>query len=440
MNVKQRNGLLSRGEIDREDLWPKMIEMEAKAAQFRFDFGLKELPTEPGILIIRGPRQYGKSTWLEEELRWTIQKFGKGTAYYLNGDEINSDEELEQNLLDLITAFDRDAKVRRIFIDEITSVPSWEKGIKRLVDQGHLKEILLITTGSKARDLRRGSERLPGRKGRLKRTDFFFLPISYSEFYENCGQELGEKSWIAYLLSGGSPIGANDIFQFERLPEYFLDLTQDWIYGELAESGRSRILLNNLLRALFRFGGTPLGFAKLARESGMANNTVASGYIEHLADLMSVIPLWPWDHSRKMLLPRKPCKFPFINLSAAIAFHPKKPIMIHEFENLKSDEKSQLLEWLICQELWRRSALEGRNPEELGFWQSKDHEIDFVTPEEEFFEVKLGQAGPLDFSWFSKIFPNKRLTVICQTPFETKQIRGVTPHQFLLGDKENSDE
>lgn len=432
MNVKEKNRLLAQGVIEHEELWPKLYEMEKQAAQFRFDFGLKSLPMEGGILMIRGPRQYGKSTWLEQQLRSTIKEFGKATAYTLNGDELNSAEELEENLVQLESAFRKDAKVKRIFIDEITAVPDWEKGVKRIIDQSKMKDVLLITTGSKALDLRRGSERLPGRKGKLKRTTYFFLPISYREFFEQCGQTLGEESWIAYLLSGGSPIGANHMYQFKRLPDYFFELIQDWVYGEIIESGRNRILLNNLLRALFQFGGNPVGFAKLSRESAMANNTVAAGYIEQLADLMCVIPLWPWDPNRKILLPRKPCKFPFVNLTAAIAFHPQKPTTVHEFKNLDAREKSQLMEWLICQELWRRASLEGLNPEELGFWQSKEHEIDFVTPTQEFFEVKLGATGPLDFAWFSKTFPGKILTVICQTPFETKHVRGITPHQFLM--------
>jgi hypothetical protein len=56
------NELLSRGEIDREDMWPRIAEYEAKAAPFLFELGLDRLPTEPGLVVVRGPRQYGKST------------------------------------------------------------------------------------------------------------------------------------------------------------------------------------------------------------------------------------------------------------------------------------------------------------------------------------------------------------------------------------------
>lgn len=77
------NDLLARGEIEREDMWPRIAEYESKAAPFLFEFGLDELPREPGVIGVRGPRQYGKSTWLDIELRATVGTFGKGTAYYL---------------------------------------------------------------------------------------------------------------------------------------------------------------------------------------------------------------------------------------------------------------------------------------------------------------------------------------------------------------------
>jgi uncharacterized protein len=82
MDVKTINQLLAEGNIDRDDMWPRIIEMESKACQFRFEFGLNDLPTEPGLIIIRGPRQYGKSTWLDMNLRQSAEEFGKGSSYY----------------------------------------------------------------------------------------------------------------------------------------------------------------------------------------------------------------------------------------------------------------------------------------------------------------------------------------------------------------------
>lgn len=435
MDVNVRNQLFAIGQIDRQDLWPKITEYEEQALTFRFQFGLDELPIEPGILLIRGPRQYGKSTWLEISLRDTLEDFGKGSAYFINGDDLADAPELEEAILNLIPLFNPKSKVKRLFVDEITSIPHWEKALKRLADRREIKDLLVVTTGSKATDLRRGSERLPGRKGKLKRTEFIFTGISYKDFHSQCAQSFKERTWIAYLISGGSPIAAKELWQHEHIPEYFFELTRDWIMGELAKSGRSRTYLITLMRALFKKAGSRLGYLNLAKDSGMANNTIAAEYIEQLSDLLSVIPFSQWDADKEVPLQRKPCKFHFVNLSVAGAFSAKRPRSVEEFERLLPEEKGSWLEWLVAQELFRRQCILGYpHPEQLYFWASKTNEIDFVDAQGSFYEVKLGKTGPLDFAWFPKVFPSKKLLVISESEFETKQVKGITIDQFLLAD------
>ena len=68
MDILEINRLLSEGKIDTPRLFPHLDELKLAPFTFRMDFGLEELPLEPGILLIRGARQYGKSTWLEKQL------------------------------------------------------------------------------------------------------------------------------------------------------------------------------------------------------------------------------------------------------------------------------------------------------------------------------------------------------------------------------------
>ena len=435
MDVNARNTLLASGQIDRDDLWPCIVEFEARPRQFRFSFGLDELPEAPGVILVRGPRQYGKSTWMELALRETIEDFGPGSAYVLNGDELSDAADLERNIAGLMSMFAPQARVRRLFIDEITAVPEWEKAVKRLADQGVLRDVLVVTTGSRATDIRRGAERLPGRKGRLARTDYLFCGIAYKDFHAQFRDELGDDTWIAYLLSGGSPVAASDIWQFGRAPAYFFEMIRDWVIGEIARSGRSRQFLIALMRTLFTHGGSRLGYLKLARESGLANNTVASGYIEQLSDALAVLPSFQWDHDKDFAMQRKPAKFHFVNLSVALAFAPNRLAYIHEFKQLPSTEKARWLEWLVAQELFRRQAIIGvEDPETIWYWASKQHEVDFVDHERRLYEVKLGRTGPMDFAWFPRTFPGRKLLVIGGSEFETPHVRGVTVEQFLLAD------
>lgn len=433
MNALEINQALASGVHDSPGVLPKIDALKTQSAVFKINFGLDQLPCEPGILLIRGARQYGKSTWLQQCIHATVEEFGPGSVFYLNGDEIRNEADLEDQLLTLGRLFSPRAAVRRIFVDEITAIKAWEKALKRLIDRNDLQNVLIVTTGSKATDLRRGAERLPGRKGRLDRTEYLFTPISFSEFKRVCASRFDEQDLLpAYLLSGGSPPAALSLIENGWIAPYVIEIVRDWIYGEFAASGRSRDLLLGVMECLFRFGGTPVGYAKIAREAGMANNTVASGYIEQLRDLLCAAPALAWDTSYRRSNRRRPCKFHMTNLLAATAWHPahiRSPADVHA---LAPQNQAVLLEWAVAQECWRRAALRGDEiPEKMNFWQSASHEIDFVLSPTELLEVKRGKSGPLEFGWFPKVFPQARLTVISSSRFETDAIEGITLHDFL---------
>lgn len=432
MDLNTVNTLLSEGKIQEQGLLPHLDRLKQAPFIFHVDFGLKKLPKEPGILLIRGARQYGKSTWLEEKIYETIKEFGPGTALYLNGEDISDSHTLEKELSILLEIFHKNAPVRRIFIDEITAIPKWELILKKLADRGKLANVLVITTGSKATDLRRGGERLPGRKGRLARTTYLFTPISFLEFKRVCGSTLKTHTFYAYLLSGGSPIACAALASMGRVPDYAVELTRDWIEGEIALTGRNRTALFNVLNSLFRFAGNPLGQAKLARESGLANNTVAAGYIEILNDLCCVSPCYPWDFDRKMLILRKECKYHFTNLLTALAYHPARIRTVEDFLKLSEQQQAIWYEWLVAQELQRRRALQGSSIlAPLAFWQNKEHEIDFFEEPKTFIEVKKGQSRALEFAWFSKQFPKQHLTIVSSSQFQTTNMTSIRMEDFL---------
>jgi len=432
MDIESINKHLSLGEIDRKGLFPHLDMLKEQPFEFHVDFGLKELPLEQGILLVRGARQYGKSTWLEAQIYKTIQAYGPGSAYYLNGDYITDADQLEAQLVKLLAAFTKKATVRRIFIDEITAIGHWERVLKRLADSGELKDVLVVTTGSKATDLRRGAEKLPGRKGKLARSSYLFTPISYAEFKRASGKAGEQECLIAYLLSGGSPIACTELIRHGVIPEYVIELVRDWVEGEVAASGRSRTSMLNIFSTLFRMGGNPIGQSKVAKEAGLANNTVAQGYIELFNDLACIIPAFPWDQHRHIGILRKPCKYHFTNVLVAIAYHPARIRSIQDFKELSPKEQAMFYEWIVAQELVRRKAILDQAPlDPLYFWENAAHEIDFVVQPNDYLEVKRGQSSPLEFAWTKHQFPKSKVRVICNTPFQTECVLAITLEQFL---------
>ncbi|HLB42603.1 MAG TPA: hypothetical protein VJN02_07110 [Gammaproteobacteria bacterium] len=80
MDIHTLNNHLELGDITPPSMFPHIEQLQSLPYVFKVNFGLDRLPLEPGILLIRGARQYGKSTWLEQQIVKTIQEFGPGKA------------------------------------------------------------------------------------------------------------------------------------------------------------------------------------------------------------------------------------------------------------------------------------------------------------------------------------------------------------------------
>jgi predicted AAA+ superfamily ATPase len=432
MNVVERNNLYLKGIMRGDGLFPH-LEASPSGGFFSWDFGLAELPREPGIIVIRGPRQYGKSTWLEYQLRETLRQFGPGTALFLNGDYVAGPDELDADIESLMSYFPEKASVRRLFIDEITAVNGWQKAIKRLADRGVLRKVLLITTGSKASDIQREAELLPGRKGKLARTTYLFLQLPYRIFYEKAFPTLKAQTLPAYLIAGGSPPACAAVLETGSVPEYIFQTTADWIYGECALAGRSRPMLLRLLEQIMRRGASPVAQTTLAAESGMANNTVAHGYLDLLGDLLVLGVSEPWDAARRVRVSRKASKYPFVNLLAANTWSKNRHTTPASLEGAAGEEKGVWWEWAVASELFRRAAKDGHaSPAQSLFWRSEQHEIDFFRQGKPWIEVKAGHASPFEFDWFVRSFSREKLLVVSSDRFDGGVVRGVTLEDFLL--------
>lgn len=63
MNYITINKNLSGGILNIPGMFPHFAKLRSSKYIFKINFGLKELPKKPGILIIRGARQYGINGW-----------------------------------------------------------------------------------------------------------------------------------------------------------------------------------------------------------------------------------------------------------------------------------------------------------------------------------------------------------------------------------------
>jgi len=133
-----------------------------------------------GVYIVRGMRQIGKSTLMKTLIASLIQQNQRRSVLYLPLDTVSSFEQLRELLIRYLQ-FAETEKKRYLFIDEISMVNQWQRAIKELRDYTAMSEDVFVLSGSSALDLKRDSERLPGRKGNVQ-SNQVLLPVTFREY------------------------------------------------------------------------------------------------------------------------------------------------------------------------------------------------------------------------------------------------------------------
>ena len=210
---------------------------------------LKENFKKDNLYTIRGPRQIGKTTFLKLFIKEKLKSIPKETIFYWSCDNLSSKEDLItllQEYADFCSV--KNSKPEYILLDEITDISDWQKAIKFVIDNDITKDACYMLTGSNAIDLKKGSERLPGRKGKHGK-DLFFLPLTFREYIQMIDPQWYQKHKMdtveklkfhsttlkilfeKYLITAGIPLVINEYDINKEIPLYIYDLYYSWIIG-----------------------------------------------------------------------------------------------------------------------------------------------------------------------------------------------------------------
>lgn len=278
---------------------------------------LKEKFRNGCIYTIRGPRQIGKTTFLKLFIKEKLNNISKENIFYWSCDNLSSKEDL----IDIIQEYAdycklKNAKPTFILLDEITEISNWQKAIKFVIDNSIIEDACFILTGSNAIDLKKGTERLPGRRGKYGK-DLFFLPLTFREyiqiidptwynkhksdsieklrFHRNKLKILFEK----YLITGGIPLVINEYEQNGEIPNYIYDLYYSWIVGDVLKEGKSEQTLKEIMKSILVCYSTPVSWDSLAKRSSIKSHLTISSYIELLSHLFVVFGCFFFDMGKR---------------------------------------------------------------------------------------------------------------------------------------------
>jgi len=274
------------------------------------------------IFIIRGPRQIGKTTFLKRSIRNLLQKgIDSQRILYFAFDfgGINN----EQKALDLIKTYLSWIRKRIkervwMFLDEVTYTPDWAVALKAAYDQGLLQKVTVVATGSSSLDLKRGGERLPGRRGEaegmedliMRPIDFrtflslslkekfpYHLTLRMEEIYSQTkeisfyGKEIKE-AFDTYLLVGGYPLSINLYFKNASVENSAYYTYLNAILGDLAKVGKRENFFREIASVIISKKFEPVDWKTIAQSTSLGSHSTVHNYIEDLTCLFVLYVLY----------------------------------------------------------------------------------------------------------------------------------------------------
>lgn len=378
---------------------------------------LESVSLEPGDTdTLRGPRQVGKTTTAKRIIERLVRR-GQPRVLYFSLDVVRDFRDLPDLIVRAKRLHPQPEGPWYIFLDEVTSVSDWQLGIKYAWDQGVTRSDYLLLTGSSAHDLRRGAERLPGRRG--NGTDYLQLPMSFRDFareaagvrlpeqrftVEECLTKAGRstlatlnlqavelaEAWSAYRQVGGYPAAVRDFVATRqpRVSDATFRTLWDTIAGDIARSGRDPVAALKLLEEIAISLGNPLKWTSAGKAMGVSDVT-ARQYVEYLAESFALLAMYFWDLGGKTLQPGKQRKVYFID--PLLGFIPSRVV-----PGTRTPSEDGVVENLVGTGLFRSAAYTmiqaGAVPGSIAYWRShRNREIDFVVP-----AVREGRRIPVE--------------------------------------------
>tara|TARA_R110001599_G_scaffold83659_2_gene224769 strand:- start:21115 stop:22257 length:1143 start_codon:yes stop_codon:yes gene_type:complete len=212
-------------------------------------------------LIIYGPRQVGKTTFVE----LLLKKEASNKILRLNGDDADTRSLLASPNLNMLQALIGEKKI--LFIDEAQRISNIGVLIKIVVDR--VKDVQVIATGSSSFELANHiNEPLTGRK-----YEMLLLPLAYQELVSNSDFLTESRQTEQRLIYGSYPeIITNPTDAMEHLKL----LAESYLYKDLftLDKINKPQLLQKIVRALALQVGSEVSVTEIGRLVSADNKTV----------------------------------------------------------------------------------------------------------------------------------------------------------------------
>lgn len=277
------------------------------------------------VYVLRGPRQVGKSTLLKLCVRRLLDagRAPRRICYLdLESAGVTSYAELLRLLRGYFEwvqagAVGEGARAERIVVllDEVPVEPQWSTAIRVLADEGDLRQVTLVATGSNVGDLDAGGDRPPNRRGKGSDLDWSLHPLSFRDYLEltepavaralprlagaasaRCDpttvwaaaqeaqlyQDILDARFFRYLTTGGFLFAINEEIAHGHIPSYVYDTYRSAILGEVVRLGRNDTTLRPVVAWLDGRLGQEFDWSQMAAETAAGTHVTMRELVTHI--------------------------------------------------------------------------------------------------------------------------------------------------------------
>lgn len=389
----------------------------------------------PGIYILTGGRQVGKTTVLKLIIKKLLEEdnLSPNQIFYLPCDTI---ENFSQLLFE-IDQFRQSMKSGQPFallIDEITYVKDWVRAIKSLADAGFFKNGSVLLTGSDTCLLKNAMMEFPGRRGLADEQDFHLYPLSFYEYialksaallphlqearkkFQNdfsiidLKLDIGianalQENFNEYLLTGGYLLAINDYAKNKSISNATYKTYAQWIIGDVLKRGKNELYLNEIIKAVFLRLSKQVTWHSFASDLSIEHHQTLIDYVNLLVRMDVLVVLQAFREDKLRPAPKKAKKICFSDPFIFHALHglvqgKETPYDLSlDLLSSHSDIKNALIEGCVaslCRRKWE------------AYYIKAESEVDLVLVQaDKFFPIEIKNTLALNSKDLKQILKYK---------------------------------
>lgn len=403
-------------------------------SQFKWKPRLSEtIEDQEVIYVLRGPRRVGKTTLLKLRIDRLLKKgiFPKN-IFYFPCDAIESRNQLITIIDNYLSQQRKQGEWTYLFIDEVSMLKDWQKSVKILIDAGRFKNCTVILTGSHSIDLRKGSESLSGRRGKIEKLrygtpDKILLSAKFAEYVETLEPQLSKeirelrlldlKNRIAmlielshgiipkelqrlalftkelgllldqYMITGGIAQATNQYVSKRKIADDTYATFVNFMVRDICRWKHDENYARQILRRILDVLSSQVSWNELKQGTDIRDSKTAESYVNVLKDSFAIAYYYQlnvekdspdYASSKKVYF-----QDPFIFHACRGWVYGKRAFDLTQKFMSSNEKKSKLMECIVGNHLSR--FMFNRYPSSLYdpsnyvfYWKGKKREVDFV--------------------------------------------------------------